>query len=107
VLPTGNENSSVGRGNIHLSHLIAFAADAANNVMCIRGTCPVCRKASWWGCSKHVPAVMDPIPPEQRYVSRLLVAFLHKLVIFLFNLHLTEALCMPLSPCPRPIRLSA
>src|SRR4051812_10912494 len=36
--------------------------------MCIRGTCASCGKASWWGCSKHVPAVMDPIPPEERYV---------------------------------------
>src|SRR4051794_18159223 len=40
--------------------------------MCIRGTCANCNKASWWGCSKHVPAVMDPIPPEERYVWLLL-----------------------------------
>ena len=45
--------------------------------MCIRGTCPTCHKASWWGCSKHVPDVMDSVPTEERYVNHLEDAIRH------------------------------
>lgn len=37
--------------------------------MCIKGTCPQCAGTSWWGCGKHIPQVMDALPPDERWCS--------------------------------------
>ena len=34
--------------------------------MCLRGTCSTCSRASWFGCGKHIPQVMDRIPESER-----------------------------------------
>ncbi|PVH79128.1 hypothetical protein DL98DRAFT_516333 [Cadophora sp. DSE1049] len=34
--------------------------------MCMKATCATCQKATWWGCGKHIPSVMDNVPAEER-----------------------------------------
>ena len=58
--------------------------------MCIRGTCQTCDKVSWWGCSKHVPAVMDQVPSEERYVSLLALFILAYPVLCSIHVPLEE-----------------
>ncbi|XMA20713.1 hypothetical protein WAI453_013504 [Rhynchosporium graminicola] len=34
--------------------------------MCVKAVCSTCQKATWWGCGKHIPSVMDRISDEER-----------------------------------------
>ncbi|KAL7927638.1 hypothetical protein ACQKWADRAFT_9332 [Trichoderma austrokoningii] len=34
--------------------------------MCRPAVCSTCSKATWWGCGKHIPGVLDSIPEESR-----------------------------------------
>lgn len=34
--------------------------------MCAQTSCATCHKTTWWGCGKHIVAVMTDIPPEKR-----------------------------------------
>jgi len=36
--------------------------------MCKKATCDTCKKATWWGCGKHVPSVLDGVPDAERCV---------------------------------------
>ncbi|KAL2029504.1 hypothetical protein VTO58DRAFT_108696 [Aureobasidium pullulans] len=39
---------------------------AVKFIMCMRADCPKCKKVSWWGCGRHIPATMDKVPRDQR-----------------------------------------
>ncbi|KAI1610339.1 hypothetical protein EDD36DRAFT_443892 [Exophiala viscosa] len=34
--------------------------------MCMKRTCSTCQKATWFGCGKHIPSVMDSIAEDDR-----------------------------------------
>jgi hypothetical protein len=50
----------------HHTHILPLI-DITN--MCIAGTCQACHKKSWYGCGRHVPAVMDGVPDAERWSS--------------------------------------
>ena len=50
----------------------------SNQNMCLRGTCPKCKGASWWGCGHHVGQVLDSIDEKNRYASLINHIFLSR-----------------------------
>ncbi|KAH7026524.1 uncharacterized protein B0I36DRAFT_330813 [Microdochium trichocladiopsis] len=35
------------------------------SIMCMKASCSVCGKTSWFGCGAHIPGVLDAIPNDQ------------------------------------------